>query len=91
MNSHRVRQLAARFIKEAEADINYGLAEGLDPHHEYAVLVARLHVQKRGDHQPSPERAGVDSGAVFFDDGATSRDGLQSPELQPLAASLTGL
>ena len=91
MDRQRVCQLANRFIKEAEADINFGLAEGPDPHHEYTVIVARLHGAEIRQTQLSPDRASVDSGVVFFDDGATRRDGLESPELQPLAASSTGL
>lgn len=63
MDRQRTRQLAARFIAEAEADINYGLAEGLDPHHEYASLVARLHAAVNRQTQGSAGQPGVTSGA----------------------------
>lgn len=91
MDRQRVRQLAARFIAEAEADINYGLAEDLDPNHEYAVLVARLRGEESRQIQRSPELVVVESRVVTFGDDATGADGTESPALQPLAESRSGL
>jgi hypothetical protein len=91
MDRQRVRQLAARFIAEAEADINYGLAEDLDPHLEYAVLVARLRGEESRQIPLSTELPSAEHGAVTFDDYATRRDGTKSRELQTLAESITGL
>jgi hypothetical protein len=89
MDRQRVRQLAARFIAEAEADINYGLAEDLDPHHEYSVLVARLRGEATLQPPLSPQLPGAEHGVVTFDYYATSPDGPESPALQPLAEAIT--
>ena len=91
MNRQRIRQLAARFIKEAEADINYGLAERLDPHYEYAVLVARLHGEQPGG--PSSRPNGPGSTAERFSATTARQAATDSspPELQPLAGSRTVL
>lgn len=42
MTPQELQILAARFNAEAENDINNGLAEGLDPHEEYELLVSWL-------------------------------------------------
>jgi hypothetical protein len=61
MDRHRTRQLAARFIAEAEADINYGLAEDLDARHEYTMLVARLNGEQISESRISPQCAGAEN------------------------------
>ena len=75
MNCQDRQILSARFRGEAEADVRYGLAEGLDPHAEYAALVARLSsagngttsLQKPGSTEPMfyrAERMNSSSGRV---------------------------
>lgn len=56
MDRQHLRQLAARFIAEAEADINYGLAEDLDPRRECERLVARLHREDAARPAPAAQR-----------------------------------
>ena len=90
MDRQHVRQLSARFIAEAEADISYGLTEGLDPHHEYAVLVARLRGDETTPPSLSPQLVRIES-LVATDVDAANRDGTESCGLQQLAESLIGL
>lgn len=42
MNADILKALGARFRAESEADLNYGIAEGLDPLEEYNLLVQQL-------------------------------------------------
>jgi hypothetical protein len=60
VNHQHMRQLAARFIAEAEAAINDALAAGVDPHHEYAVLVGRLHNERPSRPRLPSEPNGID-------------------------------
>ena len=91
MDRQRTLKLAARFIAEAEADINYGLAEDLDPHREYASLIARLHGKQVVGSRPSPELFEDESRMDIVHDLASSHDGIDSPALQPLAEFRFGL